>query len=136
MTTNKKIKNLPKHLHVELKQLQARGIYDWLSLKELKETELFALSQNSHATTRNLKFLRGMANLICQINLSESEAALLLHAGIGSVAILKSLTPSQLVHKVGRLERQLNLNRKPYVDLKIAKNWIKSAERANSELTQ
>ena len=136
MRAHKKLENLPKHLREEIKQLQGRGINDWLSLKALKDKELFALGRKSLATTRNLKLLRGMATLICQINVSESEAALLLHAGISSIEALTSLTPSELVNKVGRLERQLNTGRKPYVDLRVAKSWIQSAERANSELTQ
>ena len=73
-----------------------------------------------------------MATLICEVNLSQSEASLLLHAGVPSVQALASLTPSELIHKTGRLERQLNTGRKPYVDMKIASNWTMNARRANS----
>ena len=49
---------------------------------------------------------------------------------------LSSLTPSQVIERTGRLERQLNLGRKPYLDIRVAKKWVENAKRANSELTQ
>ena len=132
----KPLKDLPNHFQEELKQLQGIGINNWSSLKKLNDSELFSLSQNTRATQRNLKFIRGMATLICEIDLSQSEAALLMHAGIASIEALASLTPSEVLQKTGRLERLLKTGRKPYVDMKLAKYWIKSAKRANSELTQ
>ncbi|WP_320667797.1 DUF4332 domain-containing protein [Prochlorococcus sp. MIT 1307] len=131
----KPLNDLPQHFHEEEKQLRALGIHNWLSLNSLKEEELLILAQKSRATTRNLKRLRGMARLICEINLSQSEAALLLHAGIASTKALASLTPQELIRKTGRLERQLNTGKEPFVDLPKAQKWIKIAKRANSELT-
>ncbi len=136
MTQEIFLKNLPKHLQEEVKQLLRQGIQDWYSLKCLKKSDLYVLSKNSRATPRNLEFLHGMATLICKMNLSQSEAALLLHAGIATTEALASLTPSELILKTGRLERQLKTSRKPYVDLKLAKFWIERANRANCELTQ
>ena len=136
MKIDKPLKDLPKHFQEELKQLQEKGIDNWYLLKKLNDSDLFLLTQKSLATTRNLRFLRGMASLICEINLSQSEAALLLHSGVPSVEVLASLTPSEVIHKIERLERQLKTGRKTYVDLKTASNWIESAKRANSELTQ
>ena len=66
-----------------------------------------------------------MATLICEINLSQPEAALLLHAGIPSVKVLASLTPQEVLQKTGRLERQLNTGKKSCLDLSKALNWIK-----------
>ena len=77
-----------------------------------------------------------MATLICGINVSQAEAALLLHAGIASIETLASLTPSELIQKTGRLERQLNTGRKSYLDLPKAKEWIKNAKNADSALNK
>ena len=127
---------LSKNFQDEVRQLKSKGFNNWGSLENLQDKELHRIAQNSRATTRNLIILRGMATFICQINLSQSEAALLLHAGIASLNSLSSLTPSEVIKRTGRLERQLNLGRKPYVDLRIAREWIENAKRANSELTQ
>ncbi len=126
---------LSKNLQEELKQLQIKGFLDWKSIENLQDKELYSIAEMSRATVRNLKILRGMAKFICQINLSQSEAALLLHSGISSISSLCSLTPFDLVQRTGRLERQLNLSRKPYLDIKVAKKWITDAKRANSKLT-
>ena len=133
---NKVIKDLPQHLQEEEKQLRLHGINNWFLVKDLQDEKLLEIAKRSRATTRNLKRIRGMATLICEINLSQSEASLLLHAGVPSIQALASLTPSELIKKTGRLERQLNIGRKPYVDIKKASNWTKNAKRANSELTQ
>ncbi len=136
MNTSGNFKGLSKNFQEEVKQLHSKGVKDWLSLENLKNEELFLLAQNTRATTRNLKLLKGMATFITKINLSESEAAFLLHSGIASLATLSSLTPSEVIQKTGRLERHLNTGREPFVNLKIAKEWIQNAKRANYELTQ
>jgi hypothetical protein len=127
---------LSRHFQDEVRQLKSKGFKNWESLVSLQDKDLYVLAQKSRATTRNLKILRGMASFICQINLTQSEAALLLHAGIASLNSLSSLTPSQVIERTGRLERQLNLGRKPYLDIRVAKKWVENAKRANSELTQ
>ena len=132
----KPLKNLPANFREEEKQLLSHGINNWFSIKSLTNDQLSIVVKNSLATTRNLKRLRGMANLICEINLSQPEAALLLHAGIPSTKVLASLTPQELMTKTSRLERQLRTGENPYLTLTKALDWIKSAKRANSELTQ
>ena len=133
MKSKKSIRNLPSHFQEEENQLRLKGINNWLELKSLNDEELFGIVQKSRASTRNLIRLRGMATLICEINISQIEAALLLHAGIASITALASMTPSELIHKTSRLERQLRTERKPYVDLIKAQSWIKSAKKAKCE---
>ena len=128
MQIDKPFKNLPKNFHEEEKQLLSKGINTWLSLKSLKDEEFSALALSGRSTTRNLKRLRGIATLICEINLTQADAALLLHSGISSVEALAKLTPQELIHKTGRLERQLNTGRKPIVNLTIANSWIQKAK--------
>ncbi len=135
MNNRNPLKDLPKHFQEEEKQLKSVGINSWDQLKDLKDTDLFSLVKNSLATTQNLKRLRGMASLICDADISLSEAALLLHAGIPSIQALKELTPAQLINKVGRLERQLRTRRNAVLDIKKANTWIEHAKRANPELT-
>ena len=128
MRSGKPIESLPRNFHFEVQELLERGINTWESLREINDEELFLLARNGLATARNLQRLRGMATLICEINLSQSEAALLMHAGVVTINALSALTPQELLQKTGRLERQLNTGREPVVDLKKANFWIQSAK--------
>ena len=127
MKNNELLKNLSRNFHEEEKQLLSKGINTWLSLTRLKDEEISALVRNGRSTTLNLKRLRGIAKLVCELNISQADAALLMHAGISSVNALANLTPQELIQKTGRLERQLNTGREPIVNLAIANNWIKKA---------
>ncbi len=136
MVINKPLINLPKNFNFEEKKLISEGIDSWFLLKELSDGDLVELAQTSLATQRNLKSLRSMSTFICDIDLSQSEAALLIHSGIPTIKALASLTPQELIHKIGRLERLLNTGRNPLIDIPKALSWIKNAKRANTKLTQ
>ena len=100
----------------------------WTSIKDLKDEEINEITKSSLATCRNLKRLRCIAILICELNLSPEDGALLMHSGIASIKALASLTPQELLLKTGRLERLLNTGRKPVVDLPKAHSWIQAAK--------
>ncbi len=136
MTAEKPLKDLPKHFQEEEKQLHAYGIFDWNSLKNLKDEDLFLITQRSLATSKNLFRLRGMATLIGELNLSQAEAALLLHSGIPSAKALASLTPLEVIKKTSRFTRQLYRENGNLINLVKVNSWIKNAKRANRELTQ
>ena len=136
MPNTKALKDLPKHFQEEEKQLLKHGINNWISLKNLKDEDLFTIAQEGLATTKNLMRLRGMARLITEIKISQSEAALLLHSGIASSKALASLTPLEVIKKTERLKRQLYKENGNLIDLAKANSWVKKAKRANRELTQ
>ena len=120
--------NLPRNFHAEANSLRLKGIKSWTSLKDLKNEEINEITRSSLASSRNLKRLRCIANLICELNVSPEDAALLMHSGIASIKALASLTPQELLLKTGRLERLLRTGRKPVVDLKKANSWIQIAK--------
>ncbi len=95
---------------------------------ELKDAEIYEIIENSCATVRNLKRLRCIAMLIYKLDLSQGEAALLIHSGIASIKALANLSPQELLHKTGRLERILSTGRKPLVDLNKANQLINKAK--------
>ena len=82
---------------------------------------------------RNLRRLKGMADLGCCLDLAPADAALLMHAGLATVAAVAGASPPELVTRTGRLERQLRSGRPPVVDLALAKTWIlRAKERQNT----
>ncbi len=121
------IRKLPTNFKDEEKELQKAGISTWSNLKELRDKELFVLVQRSRASTTNLKKLRAMASLICELDLSQKDAAVLLHAGFSSSKALAASTPQELIQKTGRLERQLNSKLQPVFDLTKANFLIQEA---------
>ena len=127
--SSKNLGDLPKHFSAEEKQLLRKGIQNWDQLSLITDKELHNLTKGNLATSRNLIMLRGMAKLICTIDLCPSEAALLLHSGIASIRALATSTPQELVNKTSKFERQLKTYRLPIVNLKKASHWINSAKR-------
>ena len=125
MKNDKPLKGLPGNLSEEYRQLIKNGLNNWLSIKELRDKELIKIAGSSNATERNLRRIRGMAILICELDISQDEAALLLHAGVPSTIALAKLSPQELVKKTGRLEIQLMSSRKPCVNLKKANRAYK-----------
>ncbi len=128
MGPEKPLQDLSKNFHEEEKLLLAHGISTWFSLKSLTDRQISALVKNGRGTSRNFKRLRGIATLVCDLNLSQANAALLMHAGIASITALASLTPQELIQKTGRLERQLRTGREPVLDLTKAHSWIQKAK--------
>tara|TARA_Y100001968_G_scaffold306959_1_gene324291 strand:+ start:671 stop:1069 length:399 start_codon:yes stop_codon:yes gene_type:complete len=124
--------NFPKNFDDEKKILIKEKIFSWNSLMVIKDKDIYSLITGSRATERNLKRLRCIARLICEIDVSQENAALLMHSGIPSAKALLSLTPQELILKTGRLERILRTSRNPVVDLKKASLWIKKAKEANN----
>jgi len=129
MSHSARIGDLPQSFRDEQRQLSAEGITTWEALRALSDLDLSRLARSGRATARNLKRLRGMADLVCCLNLPPADAALLMHAGIATVPALAAATPQVLVTRTGRLERQLRSGRPPVVDLVLAKRWIDAAQR-------
>ena len=127
MQVDQPLGDLPQSFRDEQALLVAAGITTWSALKRLEDQELNRLATGGLAPTRNLKRLRGMAALVCDLDLELADAALLIHSGLATAAALAAATPQDVVHQTGRLQRQLNNHRQSSVDLAMANHWIQLA---------
>ena len=121
--------DLPQSFRHEQADLAAAGIDTWPDLRDLSDLELSRLVRTGRSSARNLHRLRGMAVLVCDLDLAPQDAALLMHAGIASASALAKCTPERLVRQTGRLERSLGSGRRAVVDLRVAQNWIRRARQ-------
>ena len=126
---NDTIQELPQSFRREKKELDQAGINHWSAIRDLTDLELSQLARSGQASARNLKRLRGMAHLVCGLDLPPQDAALLMHAGIATTAALAACSPERLVRQTGRLERSLGTKRPAVVDLKVAGDWIRRAKQ-------
>ena len=126
---NDTIQELPQSFRREKKELDQAGFNNWSAIRDLTDLELSQLARSGQASARNLKRLRGMAHLVCGLDLPPQDAALLMHAGIATPAALAACSPERLVRQTGRLERSLGTKRPAVVDLKVAGDWIRRAKQ-------
>ena len=126
---NDAIQDLPQSFRREKQELDRAGINRWSTVCALTDLELSQLARSGQASARNLKRLRGMAALVCGLDLPPQDAALLMHAGIATPAALAACTPERLVRQTGRLERGLGTKRPAVVDLRVAGDWIRRARQ-------
>ena len=122
--------DLPQSFRDEHQQLLLHGINSWGDLKALDDQQISRMVRQGRSSVRNFNRLRGIATLVCDLNLAPQDAALLMHAGIASVAVLASSTPERLVRQTARLERALGSGRRAVVDLSLAQTWIQAARRS------
>ena len=123
------LRDLPQSFRREQQELDEAGINDWQQLRDLDDAQLSRLARSGRASPRNLKRLRAIAGLVCDLNLAPPDAALLRHAGTASRAALAPTTPERVVQQTGRLERSLGTGRPAVVDLATARRWIQSARQ-------
>jgi hypothetical protein len=123
------MKDLPQSFRYEQNDLAAAGIDSWPDLRDLSDATLSRLVRTGRSSARNLHRLRGMAVLVCDLELAPQDAALLMHAGIASASALAACTPERLVRQTGRLERSLGSGRRAVVDLTVAQHWIRRARQ-------
>ena len=128
MQNDQPLADLPQSFRHEHAQLITAGITTWIALKHLEGKQLNHLAKDSLATIRNLKRLRGIAALVCDLKLNPADAALLVHSGLATTKALAAANPDDVVSQTGRLQRQLNSNQQSLVNLVIAKKWIKLAQ--------
>ena len=129
MKADEPLQDLPQSFRDEHKQLINNGINSWGQLKRLDDTEISRMVRQGRSSARNFKRLRGIATLVCDLDLAPQDAALLMHSGIATVPALAGSTPERIVRQTGRLERSLGSGRRSVVDLKLAQSWIQAARR-------
>ena len=124
--------DLPQSFRREQKELEQAGLDQWEQLRDLSDIQLSRLCRSGQASARNLKRLRAIAAMVCDLDLAPQDAALLMHAGIATRAALAGATPERLVHQTGRLERSLGIGRPAVVDLSTARRWIARARQPSN----
>ncbi|KGG13916.1 MULTISPECIES: DUF4332 domain-containing protein [Prochlorococcus] len=112
----------------EEKELTLRGFDSWHSIATLGDLDITKLIEQGCGTSRNLNCLRCIAIFICELDLLQEEAALLMHSGISSVRALANSSPQDLLTKISRLEIQLMANRSSNTDLIKINKWIEKAK--------
>ncbi len=129
MRNDQPLQDLPQSFRDEHKQLMNNGIHSWGEVMRLDDSDISRMVREGRSSARNFKRLRGIATLVCELDLAPQDAALLMHSGIATVTALASSTPERLVQQTGRLERSLGSGRRAVVDLKLAQTWIQTARR-------
>jgi hypothetical protein len=123
---------LPKHFQKEEKVLRQNGVTSWEELAALSDAQLRVLSSQGGALERQLRKLRGQAQLVVELELEPHEAALLLYAGIASSRGLAQASPQQLLTQLGRLERSLTGMAPARIDASTVRRWIQRAQQHTS----
>ena len=124
---------LPRHFAREQAVLQEAGVVSWEQLAGLNDADLRRLSSRGGALERQLRKLRGQAQLVSELGLEPAEAALLLYAGIASTRGLAQASPQQLLTQLGRLERSLTGMAPARIDATWVRRWILAAQRRLDE---
>ncbi len=123
---------LPQHFRKEAQVLQKYGVDSWDELAALSDGQLRVLSSQGGALERQLRKLRGQAQLVVELQLQPHEAALLLYAGVASSRGLAQASPQQLLTQLGRLERSLTGMAPARIDATTVRLWIQRAQQASS----
>ena len=119
---------LPRQFQREQAALRAAGVQRWEQLAALTDQELRQLARGG-ALERQLRKLRGQAQLVSELGLEPHEAALLLYAGIASSRGLAEASPLQLLQQLGRLERTLTGVAPARINAALVRQWIRQAQQ-------
>jgi hypothetical protein len=123
---------LPPHFAREAARLRQAGIDSWSVLASLPDRQLRELgAAGGGASEARLLRLRAQARLMVAVDLSASQASLLLLAGIATAAGLAQADPQRLERQVGRLQRQLLGRAAPPIDGGLLREWILRARRSS-----
>ena len=76
--------------------LREKGINTWNKIKVLTDRDVFELVGEGCGSIRNFRCLRCIATFICDLDLQQDEAALLIHSGIPSVKALANSYPEAI----------------------------------------
>ena len=119
---------LPQSFRHEELELKKRGINSWQMLSSLSDTQLLSMIECGMCTTKNLKKLKAIAIIICELNITYEYASLMIYSGIANTRALAKYTPENLVKVTGRLKRNLIGQSNSKIDLKTAKYLIDKAK--------
>ncbi|WP_075507772.1 DUF4332 domain-containing protein [Prochlorococcus marinus] len=121
---------LPTNFRHEKSFFIKNNLTDFEKLSNLSDLELNEIQRKSSlCTLNNLKKIRAIALFKKEIGISPPQAYLLLHCGISSIKSLSLSTPSEIEHKIGRLERILRVKNETGTTYSLLKEWIKKASQ-------
>ena len=124
----KEINKLTASFKKEETHLFKKGIHTWNKIKALTDRDIFELVGEGCGTNRNFRCLRCIATFICDLDIQQDEAALLMHSGIPSVKVLATSFPEKIHDKITRLEVILGTSDTPKTSLKKISQWINKAK--------
>ena len=126
---------LPSNYRHEKSYLIKHSLHEVEKLSTLSDIDINEIQGNSPlCTTNNLKKVRAIAIFKKELAITPTEACLLLHSGISSIKSLSQLTPYDLEHKIGRLERSLRVKTEAKITLLLLKEWIKRAKKVHEAI--
>tara|TARA_B100001250_G_scaffold12481_1_gene10883 strand:+ start:171 stop:566 length:396 start_codon:yes stop_codon:yes gene_type:complete len=128
LDNNKEFNKLTASFKKEETLLRKKGINTWNKIKALTDRDVFELVEEGCGSIRNFRCLRCIATFICDLDLQQDEAALLMHSGIPSVKALANSYPEAIHTKVTRLETILGTSETPKTNLKKIIQWINKAK--------
>tara|TARA_B100001989_G_scaffold35943_1_gene21392 strand:- start:620 stop:1027 length:408 start_codon:yes stop_codon:yes gene_type:complete len=120
---------LPTNFRHEKSFFIQNNLADFKKLSNLSDLDIYEIQRKSPlCTLNNLKKIRALAIFKKEIEISPTEAYLLLHCGIGSIKALSLSTPYELERKIGRLERILRVKTETNITFDLLKTWITRAK--------
>ena len=127
---NDAIQDLPQSFRREKQELDRAGIHRWSSIRALTDLQLSQLARSGQASPRNLKRLRGMADLVCGLELPPQDAARRRRreALLQSLAQERRGVNSMCRDRHGRLVGLLVVDQRRYFEAQAAKQAL-AAER-------
>ena len=128
MENFKEFNNVSDSFKKEEAYLIKKGINTWNQIKALTDRDIFDLVGEGCGSRRNFRCIRCIATFICDLELQQDEAALLMHSGIPSVKALANSYPETIHAKVTRLETILGTSDTPKTNLKKIIQWINKAK--------
>tara|TARA_B100001996_G_C18599247_1_gene569166 strand:- start:274 stop:669 length:396 start_codon:yes stop_codon:yes gene_type:complete len=128
LDNNKEFNKLTASFKKEETLLRKKGINTWNKIKALTDRDVFELVEEGCGSIRNFRCLRCIATFICDLDLQQDEAALLMHSGIPSVKALANSYPEAIHTKVTRLETILGTSETPKTSFKKIILWINKAK--------
>ncbi len=121
---------LPTNFRHEKSFFIQNNLTDFKTISNLSDSDINEIQRKSQlCTLNNLKKIRAIAIFKKEISISPPEAYLLLHCGIGSIKSLSLSTPSELVGKIGRLERILKVKTETNITFVLITKWIERAKQ-------
>ena len=124
----KEFNKLAASFKKEETHLRKKGINTWNEIKALTDRDVFELVGKGCGSIRNFRCLRCIATFICDLDIQQDEAALLMHSGIPTVKALAKSYPEAIHIKVTRLETILGTTGSPKTSLKKIRQWINKAK--------
>ena len=121
---------LPSNFRHEKFFFIQNNLTDSEKLSNLSDLDINKIQRKSSlCTLNNLKKIRSIAIFKKELAISQPEAYLLLHCGIGSIKSLSISTPYELERKIGRLERSLRVKTETDITFTTLKKWIQKAKQ-------